>query len=119
MVARGILWTIGIFGLIFLLSNSALAQTSPVDYDIIYVRAPRYGDDTNTLWQEVFNPIQGEPGTDLMLLHPDGSEEVLVAGGNGAIVDPTLSFDGTSVYYAKYPDLRRERPAAGRGLASG
>ena len=44
--------------------------------------------------------------TDLMLLHPDGSEEVLVAGGNGAIVDPTISFDGHWVYYAQFHDQR-------------
>ena len=35
-----------------------------------------------------------DPGADLMLLHPDGSEEVLVAGGNGAVTDPFVSFDG-------------------------
>ena len=40
-----------------------------------------------------------------MLLHPDGSEEVLVPGGKGAVTDPYVSFDGNSVYYAYFPDL--------------
>jgi hypothetical protein len=40
-----------------------------------------------------------EPGADLMLLHPDGSEELLVEGGDGSITDPMVSFDGQWVYY--------------------
>ncbi|MCP5152986.1 MAG: hypothetical protein H6983_02385 [Ectothiorhodospiraceae bacterium] len=77
-----------------------------VDYDIVYVRAPRHGDEVNTRWPEVKDPIRAEPGTDLMLLHPDGTEEVLVPGGDGAVVDPCVSFDGKSVYYARFHDLR-------------
>jgi len=67
-------------------------------YDIVYVRQPRYGDTTETTWPEVFHPARIEPGADLMLLHPDGSEEVLVAGGNGAVTDPFVSFDARCVY---------------------
>jgi hypothetical protein len=78
-----------------------------VYYDIVYVRAPRYGDDGHTRWPEVLDPIQMEPGADLMLLHPDGREEVLVAGGDGAVVDPYLSFDGAWVYFAKFHNLRK------------
>lgn len=88
-----------------LLWLSALgAQT--VSYDIIYVRQPRFGDNTNTTWPEVFHPARIDPGADLMLLHPDGSEEVLVAGGNGAVTDPFLSFDAQWCYYALLPDTR-------------
>ncbi len=47
-----------------------------------------------------------DPGADLMLLHPDGSEEVLVAGGNGAVTDPFVSFDAQWVYYSYFPDVR-------------
>ena len=64
-----------------------------INYDITYVRAPRYGDNTNTRWPEAFTPIRMEPGSDLMLLHPDGTEEVLFPAGNGAVVDPVVSFD--------------------------
>jgi hypothetical protein len=80
-----------------------------VPYDIVYVRQPRFGDNTNTTWPEVFHPARIDPGADLMLLHPDGSEEVLVAGGNGAVTDPFLSFDAQWCYYAQLPDTR---PAA-------
>ena len=41
-----------------------------------------------------------------MLLHPDGSEEVLVAGGDGAVTDPFVSFDAQWVYYSYFPDVR-------------
>jgi hypothetical protein len=56
----------------FLVLETAYAQ-SAVTYDIAYVRAPRYGDTTFTKWPEVINPVQAEPGTDLMLLHPNGT----------------------------------------------
>ena len=46
-----------------------------------------------------------------MLLHPDGSEELLVRGGDGSIVDPVVSFDGQSVYYSHIHDLSK----AGQG----
>jgi hypothetical protein len=41
-----------------------------------------------------------------MLLHPDGTEDLLVAGGNGAVTDPFISFDGRFVYYSFFPDVR-------------
>ncbi len=79
-----------------------------IDYDIVYVRQPRFGDDTNTIWPEVFHPARADPGADLVLLHPDGSEEVLVSGGNGSVTDPYVSFDGEWVYYSYFYDLRPE-----------
>jgi Hydrazine synthase alpha subunit middle domain len=84
---------------------TAVAQ-SALSYDIVYVRAPRYGDIVNTKWPEVINPVQMEPGADLMLLHPDGSEEVLFAAGPGAVVDPVPSFDAKWVYFSYFPDVR-------------
>jgi hypothetical protein len=86
------------------------------DYDIVYVRQPRYGDTTNTTWPEVAHPASLEPGADLMLLHPDGSEELLVAGGNGAVTDPFVSFDGRFVYYSQFPDVRPQAYNYQRGL---
>ena len=50
-------------------------------------------------------PFNLRASTDLMLLHPDGSEEVLVAGGKGAIADPYVSFDAQWVYYAYFHDI--------------
>jgi len=90
-----------------LFSLSSLASGVPVvNYDIVYVRQARYGDTANTIWPEVFHPARLDPGADLMLLHPDGSEEVLVAGGNGGVTDPFLSFDARWCYYVLFPDLR-------------
>ncbi|MEZ5460466.1 MAG: hypothetical protein R3F00_01485 [Dokdonella sp.] len=90
-----------------LLAGGVKAQTLR-DYDIVYVRQARFGDNQNTTWPEVFHPARMDPGADLMLLHPDGSEEVLVAGGNGGITDPFVSFDAQWVYYAQFPDLRSQ-----------
>ena len=92
-------------------------RASAVDYDIVYVRQPRCGD-VETPWPEVSHPARLDPGADLMLLHPDGTEEVLVAGGNGAVTDPFVSFDAQWVYYATSPtsgrttSTRSARPAA-------
>jgi hypothetical protein len=69
------------------------------DYDIVYVRAPlgKY------VWPDVGAPILVEPGADLMMLHPDGSEEMLVEGGDkGSVADPYVSFDGQWVFYAYF-----------------
>jgi hypothetical protein len=77
-----------------------------LDYDIVYVRAPRKGDAVGTNWTEISNPVFMDPGADLMLLHPDGTEEVLVRGGAGAVTDPMVSFDGEWVYYTLFHDLK-------------
>jgi hypothetical protein len=86
----------------------ALWQSLPaatVAYDIVYVRAPRAGDDKQIRWADVFGPMNLEPGSDLVLLHPDGKEEVLVAAGKGAVADPCVSFDAQWVYYSYFPSL--------------
>src|SRR5262245_27206038 len=84
--------------------GTAGAQVVP--YDIVYVRQPRFGPDTNTTWPEVFHPALIDPGADLLLRHPDGSEELLVAGGDGAVTVPFVSFDAQWVYYSYFPDVR-------------
>src|SRR4051812_21979735 len=77
------------------------------DYDIVYVRAPRKGDKERTAWTEIAHPALMDPGADLMLLHPDGSEDLLVAGGpDGAVTDPCVSFDGRWVYYSHLRGLK-------------
>ena len=57
-----------------------------------------------------------DPGSDLMLLHPDGTEEVLVAGGDGSVTDPFISFDGEWVYYSYFPDMRPQAINSQRDL---
>jgi hypothetical protein len=74
------------------------------DYDIVYVRAPRHGDEKRGKWAEFSDPTRMEPGADLMLLHPDGSEDQLVSGKGGSVMDPYVSFDAAWVYYAKFID---------------
>ena len=76
-----------------------------LDYDIVYIRAPRRGDDVGTNWAEISSPLFMDAGSDLVLLHPDGKEELLVAGGKGAVADPMVSFDGEWVYYSLFHDL--------------
>src|SRR5438309_1683382 len=77
------------------------------DYDIVYVRAHRAGDKAHQRFYTDFSqPVTMEPGADLMLLHPGGKEELLVAGGNGSVTDPMVSFDGEWVYYVHLYDLR-------------
>jgi hypothetical protein len=77
-----------------------------VDYDIVYVRAPRFvardGKERPSAWPEIGHPTNIDAGYDLMLLHPSGSEELLAAGGEGSIADPYVSFDGQWVYYAHF-----------------
>ena len=78
-----------------------------LDFDIIYVRAPRKGDNVQSVWADISNPWVMDAGADLMLLHPDGRRELLVAGGKGAIADPVVSFDGKSIYYVHIHDLSK------------
>ena len=78
------------------------------DYDIVYVRAKRAGDEVHKRFFTDFSqPVTMEAGADLMLLHPDGREEVLVEGGNGSVTDPMMSFDGEWVFYSHLYDLRQ------------
>jgi hypothetical protein len=78
------------------------------DYDIVYVRAQRVGDRVHKrFYTDIAAPVTMEPNADLMLLHPDGSEEVLVASGEeGAITDPFVSFEGEWVYYTHIHTLK-------------
>jgi hypothetical protein len=89
--------------------------TVKYDYDIVYVRAPRFlkgkdGKEHASAWAEIGHPYNVSAGYDLMLLHPDGREELLVEGGKGSVADPYVSFDGQWVYYAYFHD-----PAADGG----
>ncbi len=99
------------FFLFLAIASVALADSVTLraaDYDIVYVRAPRYGDEQRVGFPEVTHPIDAPAGSDLVLLHADGTEEVLVSGGDGAVIDPYPSFDGEWIYYAKFHDQRTE-----------
>lgn len=82
------------------------------DYDIVYVRSPRRDPTGRSKWAEVGDPRSLEPGADLMLLHPDGTEEILVpVESRESIADPYVSFDGQSVYYTKFHDAQNHKGA--------
>jgi hypothetical protein len=83
-----------------------------LDYPIVYVRAPRPTKDGRSKWAEVGDPRSLEPGADLVVLQPNGKEEVLVAAkGNEAVADPYVSFDAEWVYYAKFHDAKNHKGA--------
>jgi len=88
-----------------LLSQDLSAGSNAVDYDVVYVRQVRFGDNTNTTWPEVFHPAKMDAGADLMLLHPDGTEEILVNCEVCGVTDPFVSFDAQWVYYSYFYDL--------------
>jgi len=78
------------------------------DFDIVYVRAQRAGDKIHKRYYTDFSsPVTMEAGADLMLLKPDGKEELLVAGGEGSVTDPFVSFDGKWVYYTHIHYLKK------------
>lgn len=83
-------------------------KTVKLDYDIVYVRAKRAGDKVHKRFFTDFStPVTLEPGADLMLLKPDGKEELLVPGGEGSITDPFVAFDGQWVYYVHVHHLQK------------
>ena len=83
------------------------------DYDIVYVRTPRKGNAPHSSrWPDATLPLNVNPESDLMLLHPDGSEECLVAGGaTRSVTDPFVSFDGEWVYYSLFTGVQAKGPA--------
>lgn len=90
---------------LFSIPSVTQAGVNPVDYDIVYVRQVRFGDNVNTLWPEVFHPARLDAGADLVLLHPNGSEEILVDCDVCSVTDPFVSFDAQWVFYSLFHDM--------------
>lgn len=99
-----------------------------VTYDILYIRAPRFGDATLSHFPDTTNPMRVDPNTDLRLLHPDCSEELLFPRpehqalvdapiGNGVVIDPNLSFDGRWVVFGYFHDQSPAAINAQRGVS--
>jgi len=91
-----------LFFLFLLLGVSfSYAEDLPVNYDIIYVRYPA----TNPSSPFVSIP-QGErpydiaASADLILLHPDGTEDVIIDCTECSVMDPFISYNGEWVYYS-------------------
>src|SRR6476660_6747067 len=99
--------------------NIAIAKVSTdptikYDYDIVYVRTPRKGNAPHSSrWPDASLPLNVDAEGDLMLLHPDGKEELLVAGGKGSVTDPFVSFDGEWVFYSQFEDLSKRTGQSG------
>src|SRR3954468_19659590 len=92
--------------------------TIKYDYDIVYVRTPRKGNKPHSSrWPDASLPLNVDAGGDLMLLRPDGKEELLVAGGKGSVTDPFVSFDGQWVYYSLFEDLKGRKGHGGSSAA--
>lgn len=82
------------------------------DYPIVYVRAPRDQETGRSMWAEVGNPRRMAANSPLMILYPDGTEEVLVpVEPQEAVMDPMVSIDGEWVYYAKLYDAMNPKGA--------
>lgn len=92
-----------------------------IDFDLIYVRAPRYGDSINSIWPDTVRPLVPDPAADLRLLHPNCTEELLfplpehqsiidTPIGHGSVSDPNISFDGEWVVFTYYHDQSDNNP---------
>ena len=92
------------------LSAAQTYRPGRVDYDIVYVRQPRFGDTAETTWPEVFHPARIDPGADLMLLQPDGTRGGVGRGrqrrGHGSV----------RLVRRAVGLLRRTSPTCARGL---
>lgn len=105
-------------------SISTYADTiHPLPYDLIYVRAAykgATGSTNNTVWPDTVRPLIPEAGAQLMVLHADGTREVLFPLAQyrsqidtpsatplsaGSVADPNISFDAKWVVFAWYHDL--------------
>lgn len=70
-------------------------------YDIIYVRYPAIDTDGSFVSiPQGEKPYTIAPGADLILLKKNGSEEVIVDCNTCSVMDPSISFDGKTVYYS-------------------
>lgn len=85
----------------------AVPQDYGVSYDIVYVRYPG----TDPDGKDFITIPQGESayaiaqGADLMLLKPNGTQEVIVDCTTCSVMDPYLSYDATTVYYSKIVNI--------------
>ena len=85
------------------------------DYDIVYVRAPRKGDDGRHQLDRDLQPGLHGPGR-----RPDAAAPRRQRGSarrraaRGSVTDPMVSFDGEWVYYSLFHDLKGASSAHGR-----
>ncbi len=96
------------FSKFFLVSSVLVSSFFPsfivrasADYDIVYVRYPAQDpNDPYVTIPQGEHPYKIAAGADLILLHPDGSEDVLVDCNECSVMDPFISLDANWVYYS-------------------
>ncbi|HET6202052.1 MAG TPA: hypothetical protein VFI25_04520 [Planctomycetota bacterium] len=88
-----------------------------ISYPIVFVDGPRNGTPPGPpslgIGAVEFPEIEGfAPNaairtreTRLKMIRPDGTVETLYGSGNGAVLHPSVSFDGTKIYFAYDPDV--------------
>lgn len=92
-----------------------------VSYDIVYVRAPRFGDTTLPHYTDTVLSLVLDAGADLRLLHLDCTEALLFPNpehqslvdgliGKGSVQDPSNEIDGSWIVFAYYHDLTDVNP---------
>ena len=100
------LWTLITAAVLLPCIAIAAPEEVGVDYDIVYVRYPAVdANDPYVTIPQGEQPYSIARGADLMLLHPDGSEEVLVDCETCSVMDPFISFDGHYVYYSRIDNI--------------
>lgn len=93
---------------IYTLPVVSAPQDAGIDYDIVYVRYPDPGEGKFVSIPQGEKPYRITSGADLMLLHPDGAETVLVDCTQCSVMDPFISYNARWVYYSLIEDGRNE-----------
>ena len=77
-----------------------------INYPIVACRMPTAGNENRDAFPDARNySLYVGRGTQLILLHPDGSEELLYdPGPNGACVDPIVTHDGQAILFTRFID---------------
>lgn len=120
---------IGLLALFLGLGGTLRADVvRPLPYDLLYVRAPYFGEARGSVWPDTVRPLTPDPGAQLVRLRRDGTREVLfpqeryraqtdTAAGRslavGSVADPNVSFDGQWVLFTWYHDLTHVNPQRG------
>jgi len=108
LINRSHMYNIFIFLILYLSCSFSFAKSLAVDYDILYVRYPA----TNPKGLFVSIPQGEKPydiaaGSDLILLHPDGTEDIVVDCSKCSVMDPFISYDGKWAYYSLIEEAKK------------
>lgn len=122
---------VGLLALLAMFLVAGMGQADvvrPLPYDLLYVRAPYFGEARGSVWPDTVRPLTPDPGAQLVRLRRDGTREVLfpqeryraqtdTAAGRalsvGSVADPNVSFDGQWVLFTWYHDLTLVNPQRG------